>query len=91
MRPRPLFAVGEEVMICSRANPEINGRTEIISLLWRESGRDYTTNRISGPGWRYQTTDNIRPAKENVIRKLPPLAKREDSEWQPTKEPIHAN
>lgn len=89
-RPRPKFCAGEEVMLCSKNSPELNGRCEVVALGRFQEYRNISGDRISAR-WGYWLSiqhSNGNNWAEDALRKLPPedRASWEGMIWNPLKE-----
>lgn len=52
MNSRPLFEVGEEVILQSKSFPQYNGETTVVSVEYR-SGLCVTTGKLLSPNYLY--------------------------------------
>ena len=53
---RPLFAVGEEVILQSKAHPEYNGDAVVLSVFATTGGGPEPGNIVIKGGWAYELT-----------------------------------
>ncbi len=67
---RPLFQVGEEVILCSKRFPDANGEAVVTCRFYGLSKNIHSGNIVEG--WKYKTDvmpDRIHVWEESVLRK----------------------
>jgi len=83
-RPRALFQVDEEAINMSVA-PSVKATVLVIDYcVDNEAVNLDGIDCVAHEGWYYQMSNDLYFTHESDLRKIPPLAKWEDCEWQHT-------